>query len=176
LVLGVAAERAIADAHQRARTIFVDVSFEVILHRHLEERYLATCRSLDQRLRDRLVLVVNGVPQNCPQFRLFYWVTRIRPLCHGLGFQLEALEAPRFDLMALGSPIFSLQIDPGRLQDAKVLANIGRLVQRLHAGNSRVLVRQTTSFDDLRLLREQGVDLVACTGRTERCPFGKRAA
>jgi len=161
LVLGVAAEQAVADTHHRARIIFVNVSFEVILDRHLEERYLETCRSLDQRVRDRLILIVDGVSQTCPQVRLFDWVTRIRSLCHGIGFQFETPEQPRFDLMALSSPIFSLRIDPGGVRDEQLLAKIARVVQRLHAGNSRVLVRRVKSFEDARLLYERGVDLVA---------------
>jgi hypothetical protein len=104
-------------------------------------------RPLDQRLRDRLILIVNGVSRTCPQVLLFDWVTRIRSLCHGIGFQCETSEPPRFDLMALGSPIFSLRIDPGGVRDAPLLAKVARLVQRLNAGNSRVLVRRVKSFE-----------------------------
>ena len=125
LVLGVAAEQAITEiAEGGSLLIMVNVDFEVFLDRRRTERYVAACQALDNRLRERLVLILSGMPRGCPKSRVLECVMRLRPFCHGVGFQSDSMEAPSVELSVLGAAIVVLRQegrapgDPGRLSKA----------------------------------------------------------
>ena len=162
LVLGIAASQAITEiAAGGSMLILVNVSFEVFLERHRAERYVAACRALDTRLRERLVLVLSEMPRGFPKARVLDCVGRLRPFCHGVGFQAEGLEPPAVDLALLGAAIVVCRVDRRTAQLARDLEKIRKLVDSLHACQAQVLVRHVTSWDDVRQLARIGVDLIA---------------
>jgi PAS domain S-box-containing protein len=169
LVLGVAAEQVITDlAVGRSTLVLVNVDFDVFLDRRCMERYVAACQALDPRLRERLILVLAGMPRSCPQSRVLECVTRLRPFCRGMGLQSETLEVPTVDLSIFGSPIVVLRADCLGSRNARDMTMLTKLVVNLHSRKARVLVRWTDNWDDAKtMLREFGADLVTVrpTGR-----------
>ena len=154
LVLGVAASGAVAQlAAGHPSTIFVTVWFEVFLDRRCLDRYLATCRTLDQRLREHLMLVIAGIPKGCPASRLLDCINRLRPMCRGVALQFETLNPPPFDLSALASPIVCVPVNDVTLEDPKQKALLTKLVRSVHASNSHILIRQTGARDQTQQLR-----------------------
>lgn len=162
LVLGVAAEQALSEiATGGSLLIMVKVDFEVFLDRRLTERYVAACRSLDSRLRERLVLVLSGMPKGFPKSRVLECVMRLRPFCHGVGFQSDGMEAPAVELSLLGASIVIIQADRWTLQNAKDREKLNKLIDSLHAYRARVMASHVTSAEDMRQLTRLGVDLVS---------------
>jgi hypothetical protein len=162
LVLGVAAEQAITEiAVGGTMLIMVNVDFEVFLDRHRTERYVAACRSLDSRLRERLVLVLSGMPKGFPKSRILECVMRLRPFCHGVGFQSDNMEAPAIDSSLLGAAIVVLRADSRTPPKAKDLEQLKKLLDSLHAYQAQVLVRRLKSWEDAKQMVRLGVDLVA---------------
>src|SRR6202012_2077496 len=88
-----------------SRLIMVNLDFEVFLDRRRTERYLAACEALDARLRERLVLVLYGMPQGFPKSRMLECVLRLRPYCHAVGFEVDGMEAPAVDPSLLSGAI-----------------------------------------------------------------------
>jgi hypothetical protein len=162
LVLGVAASGALAQlASGHPSTIFVTVWFDVFLDRRRLDRYLATCRTLDPRLRERLMLVIAGIPKGCPLSRLLDCINRLRPMCMGVALQFETLHRPEFDLAALGSPIISVPVNDLSIEDPTHKAQLTKLVRRLHESNSHILIRQTGARDHTQQYRQLGVYLIS---------------
>jgi hypothetical protein len=87
---------------------------------------------------------------------------RLRPFCHGVGFQSDSMEAPSVELSVLGAAIVVLRQegrapgDPGRLSS--------KVIDSLHAYQARVLVRHVASWEDAKPLARLGVDLVSMIG------------
>jgi PAS domain S-box-containing protein len=162
LVLGVAAEQAIAGiAEGGSALILVNVDIEVFLIRRRSERYVAACQALDPRLRERLVLVLSGMPSGFPKSRVMECAMRLRPFCHGVGFQSDGMDAPTVEFSLLGSAIVVLQDDGRTVSIPKEQETLGKLIDNLHAYRARVLVRHVRSWDAARPLAKLGVDLVA---------------
>jgi PAS domain S-box-containing protein len=162
LVLGMAAGQAITEiAAGGSLLIPVNVDFEVFLERRRTERYVAACQALDNRLRERLVLVLSGMPKGFPKSRVLECVMRLRPFCHGIGFQSDSMEAPSVELSLLGAAIVVLRQDRQAARTAKDTERLGKLVDSLHAYQARVLVRHVASWADAKALARLGVDLVA---------------
>jgi len=159
LVLGVAAEQAItAIAKGGSHLVLVNVDFEVFLERRRTERYVAACQALDSRLRERLVLVLCGMPHGFPKSRVLECVMRLRPFCHGVGFQSDSMDAPAVELSLLATAIVVLRSD-GRA--ARDIDKLTELVNRLHAYQARILVRHVASWEDAKPLARIGVDLIS---------------
>jgi EAL domain-containing protein (putative c-di-GMP-specific phosphodiesterase class I) len=159
LVLGVAAERAITEiAEGGSLLVLVNVDFEVFLVRRRTERYVAACLALDNRLRERLVLILSGMPRGFPKSRVLECVARLRPFCHAVGFQSDGMEPPAVELSLLGSAIVVLQEDRRTPSDT---AKLAKLVNSLHAYQARVLVRHIRSWSAVKPLAGLGVDLVS---------------
>ncbi len=162
LVLGVAAGQAIDEiAEGRSLLVLVNVDFEVFLDRRRTERYVAACQALDTRLRERLVLVLSGMPKGFPKSRVLECVMRLRPLCHGIGFQSDGMEAPSVELSLLGAATVVLQEDRQAARTARDTERLGKLVDSLHAYQASVLVRQVASWANAKALARLGVDLIA---------------
>ena len=139
----------------------MNVDFEVFLVRRRTERYVAACQTLDSRLRERLVLVLSGIPKAVPKSRVLECVMRLRPFCHGVGFQSDAWRAPSVEFSLLGTAIVVLQED-GRAA-ARDLVALGKLIESLHAHRASVLVRHIPSWGAVKPFARLGVDLVAIT-------------
>ena len=78
-----------------------------------------------------------------------------------MGFQSDSMDAPAVELSLLGTSIVVLQ-DPGGLPHAaSEIERLGKLIDRLHACQSRALVRHVASWEDVRRLAGLGVDLIA---------------
>jgi PAS domain-containing protein len=158
LVLGVAANQAISEiAAGSGRLVLVNVDFEVFLDRRRTERYVAECKALDDRLRQRLVLVLSGLPNGVPKSRVLDCVMRLRPFCHGIGFQSDSMEVPLVEFSLLAAAIVVLQ-DTGASVDT---ARLAKAVDGLHAYQARVLVRHVKSWVAVKPLAQLGVDLVS---------------
>ena len=109
LVLGIAAQQAVAQIAVGASILtLVNLDFEVFLDRRRADRYLAACEALDPRLRERLVVVLAGIPKSFPQSRVLECVLRLRPFCHRIGYQSDGLEAPPVDGSLLSGAIVVL--------------------------------------------------------------------
>jgi PAS domain S-box-containing protein len=162
LVLGVAAEQAITEiAVGGSLLILVNVEFEVFLERRRAERYIAACQALDSRVRERLVLILSGMPRGFPKSRVLECVMRLRPFCQSVGFQSDSMDAPAVEFSLLGGAIVVLQEDIGAPQNAKDLEKLAKLIDSLHAYQARVLVRHVATWEDMKQLVRLGVDLVA---------------
>ena len=158
LVLGVAANQVISEiAKGGGMLVLVNVDFEVFLDRHRTERYVAACHALDNRLRQRLILVLSGLPKGVPKSRVLDCVMRLRPFCHGIGFQSDSMEVPLVEFSLLAAAIIVLQ-DTGASVDT---ARLAKAVDSLHAYQARVLVRHVTSWVAVKPLAQLGVDLVS---------------
>ena len=145
----------------RSLLVLVNVDFEVFLDRRRTERYVAACQALDTRLRERLVLVLSGMPKGFPKSRVLECVMRLRPLCHGVGFQSDGMEAPSVELSLLGAATVVLQEDRQAARTARDIERLGKLVDSLHAYQASVLVRQVASWANAKALARLGVDLIA---------------
>ncbi len=162
LVLGLAAEQAITEiAAGGSSLVLVNVDFEVFLDRHRTERYVAACRTLDNRLRERLVLVLSGMPKGFPKSRVLECVMLLRPFCHGVGFQLDSIDAPLIDSSLLGAAIVVLPVERKDLQTGKDLAKLAKVLETLHAYQAQVLIRHVPSWEDAKNLARVGVDLLS---------------
>jgi PAS domain S-box-containing protein len=158
LVLGVAANQAISDiAAGGGLLVLVNVDFEVFLDRRRTERYVAACQALDSRLRERLILVLSGLPKGVPKSRVLDCVMRLRPFCRGMGFQSDSMEAPMVEFSLLAAAIVVLQDRDASVDTAK----LAKAVDGLHAYQARVLVRHVTSWAAAKPLAQLGVDLVS---------------
>lgn len=157
LVLGIAAEQAITEiAAGGSLFILVNLDFEVFL-----DRYVAACQALDNRLRERPVLVLSGMPKGVPKSRVLECVMRVRPFCQSVGFQWDGMEAPSVESSLLGGSIVVLQADGRVPRTATDLVKLAKLVDNLHAYQARVLVRHVASWEDTKQLVGLGVDLVS---------------
>jgi hypothetical protein len=82
---------------------------------------------------------------------------RLRPFCHGIGFQSDSMEAPLVEFSLLAAAIVVLQ-DTGASVDT---ARLAKAIDSLHAYQARVLVRHVTSWTAAKPLAQLGVDLVS---------------
>jgi hypothetical protein len=134
-----------------------DVDFEMFLDRRRTERYVAACQALDGRLKERLILVLSGLPKGVPKSRVLDCVMRLRPFCRGMGFQSDNMEAPLVELSLLAAAIVVLQDTRAPVDTAR----LAKAVDGLHAYQGRVLVRHVTSWMAAKPLAQLGVDLVS---------------
>jgi PAS domain S-box-containing protein len=175
LVLGVAAEQALSEiAKGGSQLILMNVEFDVFLVRRRTERFVTACQALASRVRERLVLVLSGMPKGFPKSRTLECVTRIRPFCNGVGFQSNNMEIPPVEFSLLGASIVVLQNGKGRIPSPKGSEALGKAIDALHACRARVLVRHVPSWQAAKSLAGLGVDLVSITN-DEREPASAAA-
>ena len=161
LVLSVAAEQVVAGlASGHGLPILVAVDFAVFLDRRSTERYVAACQALDERLRQRLILVLAHLPAGVPRSRVLDCVMRLRPFCHAVGFRSHMLEMPPVELSALSAAIVVVAAEDINLHDAEERARVERLIGVAHANRARVLVQQVADANSAQAMLQAGVDLV----------------
>jgi hypothetical protein len=164
VVLGVAADQAITEiADGGSLLVLVNVDCEVFLDRRHTERYVAACQMLDVRLRERLVLVLSGIPKGFPKSRITECMMRLRPFCHAVGVQLDGLDAPSTELSSFGATIVVLEVDTSALDGAQYREKLARQIDNMHAHQARILVRHVASWDAAGPLIRLGVDLISVT-------------
>jgi PAS domain S-box-containing protein len=162
LVLGIAAQQAVAQIATGAPLLtMVNLDFDVFLDRRRADRYLAACEALDTRLRQRLVVVLSGIPKNFPKSRMLECVLRLRPFCHRIGFQSDSMEAPSVDGSLLSGAIVVLPEERLATRGAVDPEKLGRLVVAMHARQAHVLLRRVRTLDDLQPLAGIAIDLVS---------------
>jgi PAS domain S-box-containing protein len=162
LLLGHAADQALAQiASGGTRLIMVNLDFDVFLDRRRIERYLAACGALDPRLRERLVVLLYGMPKGFPKSRLLECVLRLRPYCHTVGFEAEGLEFPSIDSSLLSGAIVVLRGERLARPGAKDLERLRQLNEELHQHHAHVLARQIAAWSDVQRLSKAGIDLIS---------------
>lgn len=177
LVLGVAAERVITEiAKGGSLLILVNIDFDVFLVRRRMDRYISACQALDSRLHERLVLVLSGMPKGFPKSRVLDCVTRLRPFCHGVGFQSNTMETPSVESSLLGTSIVALRYGGAAPSASIDLDALGKLVHTLHAHRARVLVRHVPSLTAAAPPAKLGVDLISIAGEERESSSAKETA
>jgi hypothetical protein len=138
--------------------LMLTLSFDIFATRAATERFFAVCAGLDSRVTDRLILLLSALPAELPRTRLHDCVSRLRPYCRGVGFEVEDLA----DLAGTGlpnsfNPIVVLpaaackQSRPDRLKGV-FLSLQGRRV--------RVMIRGADSEGEASALLSVGADMV----------------
>ena len=110
------------------------------------------------------MLVLSGMPKGFPKSRVLQCVTRLRPFCHGVGFQSNTMEIPSVEFSLLGASIVVLQGGERTMPSQKGSEALGKAIDALHACRAHVLVRHVPSWQAVRSLGGLGVDLVSITG------------
>jgi len=160
LVLGLAASEAVCElASGTSTAILVNVDFEVCLDRHRTERYVADCRALDARLRERLIPVLSGIPKGVPRSRVLDFAIRLKPYCQSVAYQCTSIEMPPVEGAVLHGAIVVLG-EQHVLNDPNEGERFARLVNSLHAHQASVMVRRVAR-KAVGSLAQLGVDLVS---------------
>lgn len=162
LMLGHAADQAVAQIGSGgSRLIMVNLDFEVFLDRRRTERYAAACEALDPRLRERLVLVLCGIPRGFPKSRMLECVLRLRPYCHAIGFEVDGMEPPPVDPSLLSSAIVVVRGERLARNASKDIERLTRLIDEAHMRHAHVLLRQAASWAEAQSLSRAGIDLIS---------------
>ena len=162
LVLGIAAQLAVAQIAAGASLLtLVNLDFDVFLDRRRADRYLAACEALDTRLRERLVVVLCGIPKSLPKSRILECILRLRPFCHRIGFQSDGVEAPSVDGSLLSGAIVVLPEERLASHGAVDSEKLRRLINAIHARQANVLLRRMPKWSDLQPLVGIAIDLVS---------------
>lgn len=162
LMLGHAADEAVAQIGSGgSRLIMVNLDFDVFLDRRRIERYIAAFEALDPRLRERLVLVLYGMPKGFPKSRMLECVLRLRPYCHAIGFEVEGLEPPPLDPSLLSNAIVVVRGERLARHGPKDMDRLNRLIDEAHMRHAHVLLRQAASWADAQSLSRTGIDLLS---------------
>jgi PAS domain S-box-containing protein len=138
--------------------MFVDIGFEVFEARAHTERYIAACRRLDARLRQRLVLVLTDMPESTPRSRMLDCITRLRPFCRMVGLAIDRPAALPADLSLSGAPIVVMEA-PALV--TAPLAEQAKLIGRLHISRTQLLVRHVSNWAEGAALIAAGVDMLS---------------
>lgn len=158
-LLDLAAEQAASNLSlHKSQPLLVEVNFAIFEARTHTERYVAACRLVDPRLRQRLVMVLTNMPASTPRSRLLDCITRLRPFCSMVALAIDRPDAAPPDLSLSGSPLLVLDATtPGQLPPAE----LSKLLGRLHIGRAQLLVRRVANWTDAAMLLASGVDLVS---------------
>jgi hypothetical protein len=162
LLLGLAAQNAMnAMAKGNATFFMANVRFDAFATRGSTERFVATCRMIDERVAGRLILLLSGMPPGLPKSRQLECINRLRPYCHGVGYQVEAIaDLTSIDLSFSAEPIVSM---PARLLTADGPEKLMALFSALHARRARILIREVPSKQIAASFLTIGADLIAMT-------------
>ncbi len=165
LLLGMAAGEAIASLGRgEQHPVLVNVEFETFSTRKTAERYVALLNRLDQRVRNKLVLLLSGLTAGLAKARLFDAINRLRPLCRGLGVQADDLPSlMTLDLTYCPSPIVAIPAEP-------IAGTPGNKVRQqldaLHARGIKVLIRRFVSDESAAGYLAIGADMISMAPRT----------
>lgn len=144
-----------------ARPVLIELGFETFVDRQRVDRYLTALAKLDTKLRQRIIVILSQLPTGVGRNRLHDAVQRLRPLCRGVGFEIDDLTMPLVDFVFSGPPILAISARIRRGERPFPTGSVARLVEPLHAFRGRLLVRHVASRDAARQLRRMGVDMVS---------------
>ncbi|HUN42755.1 MAG TPA: PAS domain S-box protein [Acetobacteraceae bacterium] len=160
LVLGLAATQVISTlGTAQLRPIYVAVEFDVFLDRRSAERYVTACKSMDERLRQHLVVVLSRLPHGVAKSRVTDCVMRLRPLCHAVGYQAEGLTVPPVELSMLAGAVVTVRAEEIEGLNANDMARLEKLIGVVRAHRGYLMVRDVASWDSAKRLMRPGIDL-----------------
>jgi hypothetical protein len=139
--------------------LFVEVAFDNFLERAKAIGHLELYRNGAPLVRDRLVIMLSGISTGTPVARIHDVTGRLSPFVSGIGFCLDKLEAPEFDVGQFNDPYLAfaaIGLDQG-VPDVR----ISQLAAQLHARRGRCLIRHVPSIERVGRLRSLGVDAVS---------------
>jgi PAS domain S-box-containing protein len=160
LLLGLAA-RQVLNALGQGDTgkLLVNIRFDVFGSRAAIERYAALCMKIDQRVTKRLTLLLTSLPEGLPRSRQSECVSRLRPYCAAVGFQVDELRnLATIDLSQTVNPLVALPatalagIPPGQVTEA---------IRSLHARRARLLVRRIATEEAAAEFLTLGADMIS---------------
>jgi len=105
--------------------------------------------------------VLSQLPPGLARGRLHDCVQRLRPLCRGVGFEVDDLTMPLVDFMFSGPPILVVSARARKGERVFPPAAVSRLIEPLHAVRGRLLVRHLASRETAAQLRRMGIDMVS---------------
>jgi hypothetical protein len=85
----------------------------------------------------------------------------LRPLCRGVGFEIDDLTMPLVDFVFSGPPILTISARARRAERLFPSSSVARLVEPLHAFRGRLLVRHVASREVAGQLRRMGIDMIS---------------
>ena len=160
LVLGLAATQVIATLGTiQLRPVYVAVDFDVFLDRRSAERYVMACQSLDERLRQHLVVVLSRLPQGVAKSRVTDCVMRLRPFCQMVGYQADDLHVPPVELSMLAGAVVTVGADEIEGRNPADMARLEKLVGVVRTYRGCVMVRDVASWDAAKRIMRPGIEL-----------------
>lgn len=141
--------------------VLIELGFETFIDRQRTDRYLNTLGKLDAKLRQRIIVILSQLPAGVGRNRLHDAVQRLRPLCRGVGFEIDDLAMPLVDFVFSGPPTLTISAQARRSERSFPSGAVARLVEPLHAFRGRLLVRHVASRDAARQLRRMGIDMIS---------------
>jgi len=160
LVLGLAAAQVITTLGTlQLRPIYVAVDFDVFLDRRSAERYIMACQSLDQRLRQHLVVVLSRLPYGVARSRVTDCVMRLRPFCQNVGYQADDLNVPPVEFSMLAGAVVTVRAEEIEGLKANDMARLEKLISVVRTHRGHVMVRDVASWDAAKRLMRPGLDL-----------------
>jgi PAS domain S-box-containing protein len=160
LLLGLAAQQAVTTLAQGdTMPLLVSLSFDIFAARAATERFFAVCARMDPRVAGRLILVLGGLPPGLPRTRLQDCVSRLRPFCRAVGYEIEDLATlPQINLSNSYHPVLVL---PAALCKATAPDTLRNLIASLQSHRAKVMVRGAASDHDAAAFRTVGADMVS---------------
>lgn len=164
LVLGLTTAHATAALHRGANQLYiVPVDCDNFLARNRAEKYLQVCRAISDGVRQHLLFELRNLPAQIYQARVAEFLQMLAPFARGTAIEIAAPLSKTLDMAQLRVSIVSV--------DARCLGGVGLTVRdfdrfktMLHAGRSRLLVKNVSAALEVRALRAAGVDLLAGPG------------
>ncbi|MDR3539123.1 MAG: MHYT domain-containing protein, partial [Acetobacteraceae bacterium] len=148
-----------SDREGTPERFFAEVDFGNFLERAKAGSHLELYRTCGPVVRDRLVIMLTGLPAGIPVGRVHDVTARLAPFCGGIGFCLNKVEPPGFDVGLFNDPY--LAFTASGLGEGVPDSRIEQVVALLHARRGRCLVRHVPSMERVRRLRTLGVDAVS---------------
>jgi hypothetical protein len=160
LLLGLAAQHAVMSMVRGDTTpLVITLNFEIFATRGATERFFAVCSRMDQRVTGRMILVLSKMPAGLPRTRLQDCVTRLRPYCRAVGYEVTELAAlAEIDLSNCYNPTMVL---PASVCTATSPDTLRALFLSLQSRRAKVMIQGAASERDAARFRSVGADMVS---------------
>jgi len=137
----------------------VAVDFDVFLDRRSAERYVMACQSLDERLRQHLVLVLSHLPHGVAKSRVTDCVMRLRPFCQMVGYQADDLNVPPVEYSMLAGAVVTVRAEEFETGSAGDVARLEKLIGVVRTHRGHVMVRNLAGWEAAKRIMKPGIDL-----------------